>query len=76
MKDTVQNIVNGVVKAMIDKGVWPKFAVPEIEVSYPTEKEHGHISTNFAMRIAKILKKSPIVIAQEFVDFFQDLTYR
>ncbi|OGY84532.1 MAG: arginine--tRNA ligase, partial [Candidatus Kerfeldbacteria bacterium RIFCSPHIGHO2_12_FULL_48_17] len=72
MKDTVQNIVNGVVKAMIDKGVWPKFAVPEIEVSYPTEKEHGHISTNFAMRIAKILKKSPIVIAQEFVDFFQD----
>ena len=39
----------------------------ETILEIPKEKSHGDYSTNFAMRLSKIAKKSPVVIANEFI---------
>jgi arginyl-tRNA synthetase len=40
----------------------------EAILEIPKEKLHGDYSTNMAMRLAKVAKKSPLVIAKEFID--------
>jgi len=42
------------------------FELPSIELEKPKEKSHGDFSCNVALRCAKILKKSPVSIAEEF----------
>lgn len=40
--------------------------LPAIELEIPAEKIHGEFSTNLALKSARILKKSPLHIAEEF----------
>ena len=40
---------------------------PSIEIETPAEKIHGEFSTNIALKSAKILKQSPLQVAEEFV---------
>lgn len=47
-------------------------ALPCLELEVPLDKAHGEFSTNIAMRCAKIFKKSPVVITQEFCRIFQE----
>ncbi len=39
----------------------------EVEVTKPAQEENGDFSTNVAMKLAKTLKKNPLVIAEELV---------
>ena len=39
----------------------------EIEVTKPALAENGDFSTNIAMKLARILKKNPMLIAEEIV---------
>jgi len=41
--------------------------IPEIFFEKPKEESHGDFSTNLAMRLAKPLRKSPVIIAKEIV---------
>jgi len=43
-----------------------------IEVDIPKEKKFGDFSLNIAMKLARVLKKPPLKIAQDFVSFFED----
>src|SRR3989338_1627056 len=47
-------------------------ALPSLELEVPLDKAHGEFSTNIAMRSAKIFRKPPVVIAQEFCRAFQE----
>lgn len=47
-------------------------ALPLLELEVPIDKAHGEFSTNIALRSAKMLKKPPVVIAQEFCRVFND----
>ncbi|VAX37395.1 Arginyl-tRNA synthetase [hydrothermal vent metagenome] len=44
---------------------------PPIELETPAQKIHGDYSCNIALRCAKILKKSPLAIAEELGHLFQ-----
>ena len=39
-----------------------------IEIYRTTDKSHGDLYTNIAMKLAKIIKKSPLIIAEEIRD--------
>ena len=40
--------------------------LPSVELDIPAEKIHGEFSCNIALKSAKLLQKSPIVIAEQF----------
>lgn len=46
-----------------------------IIVEIPKDKSHGDYSTNVSMRLAKELKKSPIVIANELKNYFLSASF-
>ena len=53
-------IINHLKKAVKDK--------IEIEVFPPENDKFGHYSTNVALKLAKIKRKNPLVIAEEIVE--------
>lgn len=40
--------------------------IPSVELDAPADKTHGDLATNIALKSAKILKKPPMAIAEEF----------
>ena len=40
--------------------------VPSVELDAPGDKSHGDLATNIALKSAKVIKKPPMVIAEEF----------
>lgn len=62
-KETIQRHLHSTLaSAFSDVAEWP-----DIELEVPADKKHGHYSCNIALRCAKLLRKAPPVIAQEFV---------
>lgn len=53
------------------KKAFIKEKLPAVEFQIPPDKAHGDFATNVAMQSAKILKKPPTIIAQEFVKIFE-----
>lgn len=45
--------------------------LPSLDLDVPADKTNGNFSTNIALKSAKILKKSPQQIANDFVGIFQ-----
>lgn len=61
-----QEIKKEIEKAVIDTkkaNNWPDFEI-EVHVDYPRDEQFGDFTTNIAMILAKILKDSPLKIAQ------------
>ena len=44
----------------------------EIEINKPTLQENGDYSSNIAMKLARVLKKNPLEIANEIVNNISD----
>jgi len=67
----IHQILKDLVKESLEKlkkqNILPDFTIPEIEIEHPAEEKNGDYSTNIAMRIAKIAKKSPLEIADAIV---------
>ena len=42
--------------------------IPPIVLDNPQDKQHGELSSNIALQSARILKKSPMALAQVFID--------
>ena len=49
-----------------------KCDLPEVEIQIPAEKIFGEFSCNIAMKSAKIFKKSPLQIAEDFAGVFNE----
>lgn len=45
--------------------------VPEVILEIPADKTHGDFSCNIALKSAKLLKKSPIAVAERIIAAFQ-----
>jgi arginyl-tRNA synthetase len=45
----------------------------DIEVNKTTDNSHGDLYTNIAMRLAKVLKKNPMLIAKEIVNDLENI---
>jgi len=64
VREEIKNIIENSLKILQKEGVLSEFNIPEIEIEHPEEKIHGDYSTNVAMAMAKIAKKSPLEIAE------------
>ena len=66
------------IQAIIDKLDYPKI---DVQVQIPKEINHGDLTTNTAMILAKEIKQNPLKIAKkitqildsEFSDYYQDI---
>lgn len=66
MKEKIAGLVDKFLKS---KGIDTKTVYA---VEYPKKEEFGDYSTNIAMVLSKKLRRNPLEIAKEFVDFAQD----
>lgn len=65
MKAIIIDKIQTAIQQLQDQNVWADIAVlPEIIVDYPSHSDHGDYASNIAMRLAKVLKQPPLVIAQ------------
>ncbi|MBI5415846.1 MAG: arginine--tRNA ligase [Candidatus Omnitrophica bacterium] len=46
--------------------------LPPVELDFPAQRLHGEFSANIALKSAKVLRKAPLAIAEEFRGIFQD----
>ena len=57
---------------LLEESLKPQFAdekdVPQVEFEVPADKKYGDFSCNVAMKSAKVLRKSPIAIAGDFLE--------
>lgn len=67
MKREISDYIKKAIKDLQRAEKWPKFNLPEIEISYPKDEKFGDYSTNAAMVLAPILKMRPMEIADEIV---------
>lgn len=64
LKKKIQNLVKKSIKDLQEKGVLPKFKIPEVLIWVPRQEEFGDYTTNIAITTAKETKKEPVKVAQ------------
>jgi arginyl-tRNA synthetase len=55
--------------------MWPEASGVSFTLQEPNHKDHGDYATNIAMVLSRALKKSPLDVAQEFVDHLKSKTW-
>ncbi len=49
---------------------------PPVLIDVPADKQHGEFSCNVALQLSRLLKKSPLIIAQQMLPFLQEILNR
>ncbi|MBI2410771.1 MAG: arginine--tRNA ligase [Candidatus Kerfeldbacteria bacterium] len=65
MKDSIQKDIQEAIIARQQSGDWPVFDIPPLPIDLPELPEHGDFASNIAMQLARVLKKPPLMIAEE-----------
>ncbi len=68
IKEILQNIKDELIDNIKELGYYTENL--EIVLEIPKDKENGDYSTNVAMRLARIARKAPMIIASEIVEKF------
>lgn len=68
MREKIIELIKESVKNLQTKQVWDDFELPEISLERPKNLEHGDWTTNLSFHLAKILKKSPMQLAEELTE--------
>ncbi len=71
VKDQIIEEVKNSIDKSIESGSFTLDELPEILLETPREKQFGDFSTNIAMQLPKLTKKSPRFIAEEIVKNFE-----
>ncbi len=64
MKQQLEKKIKEALMALQEAGELPDFAMPEIRVERPRDDQFGEYTTNVALALSKLAKKSPMDIAQ------------
>jgi len=64
IRQEIKNLAEKAIKELQKEGVFDKFEVPEIKVEQSEDKVHGDYALNISLALAKIVKKSPMEIAE------------
>lgn len=67
MKQAIHQLVEHAIRDAMEDGTFPHGSIPAFEVLTPDTDEHGHVATNVAMKLAPLIKKSPLEIANALV---------
>ena len=51
---------------------WPEITLPECTVEYPRDTKHGDVASNIAMKLAPLIKKSPLAIGKLIIGQIND----
>ncbi len=60
LKSTIKGLLEDALKTLDVRDV-------EIEIEKPADSQHGDFSTNIAMKLARVLRKAPLLIAKNIV---------
>ncbi len=71
IRDTIQKNIALAIVAAQKNGTLPAFLLPEIPLEHPDNFTHGDYTTPVALQLAKIVGKSPRVIAESIVTALQ-----
>jgi len=71
MKNILQEKIGEVITELQVSGVFGNFVLPDILVERPKDDRFGEYTTNIALILARLAKKSPMDIAQILVDALQ-----
>ena len=68
-KMSIKTSIQHIIKCSLDNMDLPdKINLSNIIVEKPSKKENGDYSSNIALILTKVLKKSPMIIAEEIVN--------
>ncbi|MBI3638482.1 arginine--tRNA ligase [Candidatus Wolfebacteria bacterium] len=73
LKTKIENLLKKAIRA--DSRFVSQLSASMVEVFAPENEGHGHYSTNIALRLAKPLKKNPLIIAEEIVKKLRLITH-
>lgn len=65
-----ENLKSEIKAAVLKAGLATEDQIPDVILEIPKEKSHGDYSTNMAMRLARVAKKAPRMIADDIVANF------
>ena len=65
IRQEIKKLIEKSIKELQKEGEFPNFEIPEIKIERPEQKTHGDYATNIAMILAKIVKLSPVKIAEK-----------
>ncbi len=70
-----QDVIDILTKALDRlKNRWDQQSLPDIDGEFPKNNSMGDFATSIAMKLAKLLKKGPKIIAQEIIETVHDLS--
>ena len=72
MKEKISELLKKTINVLQKETKLPSFEIPSVLVNYPENEDYGDFSTNLAMKIGKIIKKSPLEIAEMIKKHFKD----
>jgi len=58
--------LNGIIGQAL-RGVYKDTPPPAVLIDFPADKQHGEFSCNIAMQLSRVLKKNPMLIAQDIL---------
>lgn len=64
VKEMIRQKILGIVRSLMEEGVFASVELPDIEVMRPKDDRLGDHSTNVAMILAKLLGKNPMEMAE------------
>jgi len=59
IRQEIKSLIEKAIEKLQEKGIFPKFDIPEIKMESPDDKIHGDYSTNFAIVNTRLIKKEP-----------------
>ena len=75
-REKISKLIKKSIKDLQKTRKLPKFELPDFQVERPEEKSHGDYATNVAMKIARIAKRNPMMIAKLIVGLLNHITAR
>lgn len=64
MKQMLQKKIEAALQGLQETGELPQFVLPEIRVERPKDEQFGEYTTNVALALSKLARKSPMDIAE------------
>ncbi|MBM3244380.1 MAG: arginine--tRNA ligase [Candidatus Omnitrophica bacterium] len=65
--EPIQDHLTAAINQSLKKLGLKKEELPEVILDFPTDPRFGELSTNIALKLAKIIKKSPVEVAKEII---------